>query len=356
MVAWGRDRNGAPSVLAARLEGTALLSPDERTLRLMASLPGPLDLGDRDAAPELQTLAAEHGLSAAAPVRGTGQEPVATLLLGGLDAPGSVRPKTLAELAAVTERLGAAAAESTLQHLEDLDERVQRLDRLATLGGLVAEIVHEIRNPLVSVKTFLQLLPENLDDPEFRGEFLDVSLDEVRRIERLLNLVLENARPAPAAEGIVIGADVGAAVDGVVQLLAIRAKDRGLSIDADVPPELPRTTIAADPLRQVLLNLTLNALDVTPESGRIHLSARAESGTLRIDVHDEGPGVPTELRDRLFEPFFSTKAGRPGGLGLGISRRLVEDAGGRIEVVDASSGGSIFRVTLPEEGRAGESA
>ena len=352
VVAWGRDRKGGPSVLAARLEGTALLSPDEPALRIVGALTGPMDLGDPHASPELRALATEHGFAAAAPVSGGGPEPVAVLLLGGMDGPGNVRPRTLAELSAAADRLDTAAlAENPWRKLDDLDAQVQRLDRLATLGGLVAEIVHEIRNPLVSVKTFLQLLPEHVDDPEFHGEFLDVSLEEVRRIERLLNLVLENARPSAATSEEVIGADVGTAIESVVQLLSFRAADRGIELASAVPEGLPRPTMEADPLRQVLMNLTLNALEVTPNRGTVALAVRALGDTIEIDVEDEGPGVPLALRTRLFEPFFSTKEDQPGGLGLGISRRLTEEAGGRIEVHDATSGGSIFRVSLPRADR-----
>ena len=347
VAAWGRDRAGSPAVLAARLEGSALLAPDENALALLAPLEGPVDLGDAHAPKALRSLADEHGFSAAAPVVSADSEPPAILLVGGCEGPGAVRPRTLAALAAAADRLGApAAAEAALQRLGQLDGEVQRLDRLAALGGLVAEIVHEIRNPLVSVKTFIQLLPERADDEEFRGEFLQVALEEVRRIERLLNVVLESARPGPPRAGE--GSDVADTFESLGQLLAFRAADRGVSLGMNAADSLPRPRIGADALRQVLLNLSLNALDVTPEGGSVVLVARASGSEITIDVRDQGPGVPADLRARLFEPFFSTKgAERPGGLGLGISRRLVEDAGGGIEVLDADEGGSIFRVTLP---------
>lgn len=347
VAAWGRDRSGSPAVLAARLEGSALLAPDESALGLLAALAGPLDLGDVHAPAELRALAIEHGLSAVAPVPTHDAEPPAILLVGGGDALGAVRPRTLAALGAAADRLRApAAAEAAIQRLGRLDREVQRIDRLAALGSLVAEIVHEIRNPLVSVKTFMQLLPERADDEEFRGEFRQVALEEVRRIERLLNVVLENARTGAPQEGE--GADIAASFESLGQLLAFRANDRSISLETDAADTLPRPGLGADALRQVLLNLTLNALDVTPDGGRVYLHASADDRSIAIDVRDEGPGVPAELRERLFEPFFSSKgAERPGGLGLGISRRLVEDAGGRIDILDGDPVGSIFRVTLP---------
>lgn len=357
VAAWGRDRTGAPAVLAARLESSALLAPDERALALLGQLEAVLDLGDPHASDELRTLAMEHGFAAAAPLQRIesqrGAEPPAILLIGGAERPGSVRPRTLASLAAAAERL--SATESPVTRLGQLDQEVQRLDRLAALGSLVAEIVHEIRNPLVSVKTFMQLLPDHADDEEFKGEFHQVALEEVRRIERLLNVVLEHARTPTANRAHAAepdepgeGTDLGSAFESLGQLLAFRASDRDISLATDVASDLPRPGLDADALRQVLLNLTLNALDVTPDGGNVRLGARAHETGVAIDVQDEGPGVPTELRERLFEPFFSSKgAERPGGLGLGISRRLVEDAGGRIEILDGAGGGSIFRITLP---------
>ncbi len=347
-------------MLAARLEGSALLAPDESALTTLSQLEGPVDLGDVHLPDSLRSLASEHGFAAAAPLirddsRG-GSETTAILLIGGAERPGSVRPRTLAALAAAASSLNAAAtAESTVQRLGHFDHEVQRLDRLASLGSLVAEIVHEIRNPLVSVKTFMQLLPERGDDEEFQGEFYQVALEEVRRIERLLNVVLEHARtpaagPIDAGEAAerAKGTDVGDAFESLGQLLAFRASDRGVSLAAEAASDLPRPCLGPDALRQVLLNLALNALDVTPDGGQVRLEARASQGDIAIEVRDEGPGVPAELRERLFEPFFSSKgAERPGGLGLGISRRLVEDVGGRIDIFDGENGGSVFRVTLP---------
>lgn len=115
----------------------------------------------------------------------------------------------------------------------------------------------------------------------------------------------------------------------------------------EAPPELPATTLAGDALRQVLLNLAINALEATPRGGDVRLSARALGHALEVSVADRGPGVPPELRARVFEPFFSTKPERPGGLGLGISRRVVEEAGGTLSVVDRPGGGAVFRARLP---------
>ena len=259
-----------------------------------------------------------------------------------------MRPRTLAALDAAARRvegplLGAIAG----ARLARLDADVRRLDRLAALGGLVAEIVHEVRNPLVSVKTFLQLLPERRDDPEFLQSFLDVAGDELVRIERLLDLVLDHASPrlpTPAQDG---GCEVAGVVAAVLRLVAHRAAAAGVDLATDVAPALPGCALAPDALRQVLLNLTLNALDATPADGDVRIAARSLGQVVQIDVEDRGPGVPRALRRRLFEPFFSTKSERPGGLGLAISFRIVAEADGTLAITDRPGGGSRFRIRLP---------
>jgi signal transduction histidine kinase len=269
------------------------------------------------------------------------------LLAGGpLDPPGRVRPATLAALGAAAERLAAPLhAARAAARLAALGEEVRRLDALASLGELVSEIVHEVRNPLVSVKTFLQLLPDRADDVEFRTQFLEVVGEEVRRIERLLEVVLEQARPEPSAAGA--GVEPGPVLESVARLLTHRAQERGvtLEVEAGAAASVPMN---GDALHQVALNLALNALDATPEGGHVRLIATEAEGAARIACDDEGPGIPPELRDRVFEPFFSTKRDRPGGLGLAIARRMVIESGGTIAVEDRSGGGTRIALAWPK--------
>jgi signal transduction histidine kinase len=340
VAAWARDESGALQVLAARVEGAQLLPPSEAAWAAFDALAGPSDLA-ASGSPALGALAAEHGFSAAAPLRAGAGALLAVLVVGSSkDRPGAVRPRTLAALASATARsLGAAAAAQAAQRLARVDGEVQALDRLAAVGGLLAEIVHEIRNPLVSIKTFLHLLGE--EDGARASEFREVAIDELRRIERLLEVVMQHARP-PAPQS----AEIEPALRSVAQLATLRAAARGVAVELALEGEVPPACMAPDALRQVLLNLALNAIEASEAGATVRLlAAPCESG-VAIAVEDEGPGVPEALRARLFEPFFSTKS-RAGGLGLAITRRLVEEAGGAIEIQDRAPRGSRFRVTLP---------
>jgi signal transduction histidine kinase len=342
-----RRDGGEPFVAAASFEDIVPQPPTLAAFAEGARLASAIDLGAPSAPPALRALALQQGFSAVVPVGPRDSEPVALLLVGGVDdPPGKVRPRTFAALDAAARRLAVPLeAAAGLARIARLEEGVRRLDRLAALGDLVAEIVHEVRNPLVSVKTFVQLLPERQDDPEFRTRFSEVVEGELRRIERLLDVVLEHARPRAAAPPGTSTA-VAPVLDSVARLLAHRALEHGVSLSAETPSDLPGVGINDDGLRQVVLNLALNAIDATRSGGRVRLAAARTPDGVEVRVEDEGPGVPLALRERIFEPFFSTKRDRPGGLGLAISRRIVEEAGGVLAVTDRIGGGAAFRFTL----------
>jgi signal transduction histidine kinase len=248
-----------------------------------------------------------------------------------------------------TSLRGPLSTVQALRRIGELDQEIGRLDRLAALGDLLTEIVHEVRNPLVSVKTFLQLLPDRLDDPDFHQDFRLVVSDELARLERLLDSVLRHGAPQDAG----LRSDttsVGESFETVSNLIGHRARERGVTLERPDDDTALQVGITADALRQVVLNLTLNALDATPSGGvvrlRAHAIAAADGRWVEIAVEDEGDGIPDDARAHIFEPFYSTRSQRPGGLGLAISKRLVEEAGGSIHVDSGSAGGARFAIRL----------
>jgi len=344
-VAWIAGPEGAPVVCAADYLGDAPTPPERAEFDALAALERATDLRAASADPRLAEIAERHAVDAAAALLARDGGARAVLLIGTGD-PGP-RPRTLADLDAVaTQVVAPFAAAAAMERLRRVDGEVQHLDRLATLGRLAAEIAHEVRNPLVSIKTFLQLLPERRDDPDFFTRFLDVVSDEMRRMERLLDLMIDQARPrmGSAEPG---SAPLAEVLASVADLISHRANRRGVTLDTEVAAELPEVGLGEDGLRQLLLNLSLNATSATPEGGRVRVLAREREGGVEVAVEDQGPGVPADLREAIFEPFFTTRRDRPGGLGLSICRRIVEAAGGRIRVEDADVAGARFRVWLP---------
>jgi signal transduction histidine kinase len=344
-VAWIEGPEGAPRVSAADYVGDAPSAPTSSEFAALAGLDHACELRAIGADPVLTGLAERHACDAATPLLAREGGALAVLLIG-VDESG-VRPRTLGDLDAVAAQVTAPfTAALAMERLCRVDAEVQHLDRLATLGRLAAEIAHEVRNPLVSIKTFLQLLPERRDDPDFFTRFFDIVSDEMRRMERLLDLMIDHARPS-AERGEPGPASLREVLASVADLISHRAASRGVRLEIAVDPGLPDAALGEDGLRQLLLNLALNAASATREGGTVQLRARAHNAGIELSIEDEGPGVPEALREAIFEPFFTTRSDRPGGLGLSICRRIVESAGGSIVVEGAADEGACFRVWLP---------
>lgn len=285
----------------------------------------------------------------------------------GLDAPRRGARELVelgASLAQMTERLRAdeeamrakiAEIERYAADLARAQSRLVQSERLASVGRLAAGLAHEIGNPLSAILGFQELLLGGGLSPQDEREFLERMKRETERIHRVLRDMLAFARPvvvaresAPEAPG-----SVREAVDDVLALVTPQKTFRDLAIDAAIPGDLPRIALASPRLVQVLLNLLLNAADAAPrEGGRITLRAvRAPGSRVRLTVEDNGPGIAKEIRDRLFEPFATTKEpGKGTGLGLAVCRGLIEAAGGTLAAEDGASGGARFVIELPAEG------
>jgi len=349
-VAWSSSADRTPKVLAAQpAHAAGRIQPTPEIYDALSQLDRVQRLTDGGLSIELTALAT-RGVSAVAPIKGLGATPAAVLLIYGKRAGRPLRPRTIAVLGEVASKLEESMSTSlALDRIGQLDGAVKRLDRLAALGALVSEIVHEIRNPLVSVKTFLQLLPERLDDPAFHGEFRSLVAGEVSRMERMLDDLLRHARPRSKPE-LGEGSRVADVIDTTLALLTYRCRERGIEVETEIRPDLPELGLAEDALRQLLLNLMLNASEATPSGGRIRLRADwspNEANHLEIRIDDEGPGLDTALGDRIFEPFWTTRSEGAGGLGLAICKRIVDEAGGTIEATNRKKGGASFRVELP---------
>jgi two-component system sensor histidine kinase HydH len=235
--------------------------------------------------------------------------------------------------------------------------RMKERDRLATMGEMAAGLAHEIRNPLGAIKASAQYLAETPRDDTGSREFLDIIVEEVDRLNRVLGSFLEYADPTRG--DLVRACDVNAVVERTVQVLGLDESKAGLTQALRLAPGLPRVSIDAERLRQVLINLVQNARDAVELGGKVQvetaLAPTAQDGQrwVEIRVQDTGGGIPEQVLRRLFEPFVSTKQ-RGTGLGLAISQRIITSAGGRILVHSTPHQGSTFTVLLPADG--GDSA
>ncbi|MGQ0647514.1 MAG: sensor histidine kinase, partial [Gemmatimonadaceae bacterium] len=238
--------------------------------------------------------------------------------------------------------------------LAALQSDLMQRERLAAAGRLVAQLAHEIRNPVASLRNCLEVVRRRVAHDAEGVAFVDLAINELLRMHELAEQMLDVSRPRPSA--IARCAPVQAARD-VVRLVTAGIPEQDLRVEIDGDPSL-HAAIAGDALKQVLLNLVQNSREAAATNSaaggtRVRISVVRSAGTISVAVDDNGPGVPPDRRDRVFDPFFSTKADLHGvGLGLFVAEGLVRSAGGRVVVGDAPGGGARFDIELPLAGPA----
>jgi two-component system, NtrC family, sensor histidine kinase HydH len=220
-------------------------------------------------------------------------------------------------------------------------EEIRRADQLAFLGGMAAKVAHEIRTPLSTIRGLLELLQVEPPSPRARDEYMARLLQAVDRQDKLVENLLTLSNPEPELWQSVA---VPALIDEVVGMLPSDPRLLVVSApDTAVPP------VSGDALRlsEVFVNLIQNALQATPPGGRVEVRVEPSGDEgVRVAVHNTGSGIPAELRERIFQPFFTTKA-KGTGLGLAIARQIVDAHRGRIEVMSDGVSETTFVVDLP---------
>jgi signal transduction histidine kinase len=236
--------------------------------------------------------------------------------------------------------------------LQQSQREALRAEQLAAVGQLAAGMAHELRNPLTAIKMLVQTAAEGNPAILLRGRGLAVLEEEITRLERLTQGFLDYARP-PLPEKRTF--EVRSLLEETVGLVAGRAARQDVCVECDLPAGPVPLHADRGQIRQVVLNLLLNALDALPAGGTVRLQLAAPrphpsggraGGWLRLRVSDTGGGLPADLGRQLFEPFVSTKETGL-GLGLSICRRIVEAHGGAITAADGRHGGAVFTVRLP---------
>ena len=234
--------------------------------------------------------------------------------------------------------------EEKLRLQRELAER----ERMAALGQMAASISHNLKNPLGSIKTILQVQLENPELPEsFRGE-TKLMLEEIGRLSTKLNQLLQFSRPVMAGQGMGGGCDANGVAQEVAEVLRHGAEEKGLRLEVAASAEPARVRASAEAVSDILSNLVVNALDATQKGGTVYIEIARRDGKCVVSVEDDGPGVATEVREKILQPFFTTKA-RGTGLGLAIVARRAADAGGKVEIESPAKNGrgARFVVSLP---------
>jgi signal transduction histidine kinase len=229
-----------------------------------------------------------------------------------------------------------------------LSVKIRHAEQLATVGLLGASLAHEIRNPLVSIKTFIHLLPTRYNEPAFREKFFHLIADEVQRIDQLTEQLLDLASPRNYSTTQV---ELHPIIRAILELVASKAANRNvrLAIDLGAQPDIIETDGTA--AKQVILNLCINAIQalehLEQDEKCARISTRRVGATIEVAVSDNGPGISAEMLPRLFQPFQTTKSSGF-GLGLAICRDILANLNASISVDPPVAGqGATFRVTFP---------
>lgn len=242
---------------------------------------------------------------------------------------------------------GFGVARNLTQRLEESKREATRAEQLAAVGQLAAGLAHELRNPLTSIKILIQAAAEQKDGAGLNGRDLAVVEEEINRLEQLVKTFLDFARP-PTIERSTF--DLRDLIGQTTRLVSGQASRQNVTFDYDAGKQPMSVNVDPVQVRQLLLNLLLNALDVLPDGGVVKVETQIENkppgGSVVIRVSDSGPGVPGNAMDRIFQPFVSTKETGT-GLGLAICRRIVEAHDGTIGVANRPEGGAEFTIRLP---------
>jgi signal transduction histidine kinase len=248
-----------------------------------------------------------------------------------------------------------ARLEQESESRQRLQRGLERVDKLITLGQLSAALAHEIGTPLQILHGRARALLARAHDPEGTRKNAEILVEQTERITRIVEQLLRFARHRTTHA---LPMQLPSVAQSVLDLLGVEARRRGLRLTLDVAPDLPEVEADPDQVQQIVLNLMTNAFAATPNGGSVEV--RLEVGVLprpdgssarsaRLVVKDTGRGIPADIRERLFEPFFTTRDAEGGtGLGLSVVKAIVTEHRGAISVESELGAGSSFAVDLPE--------
>jgi signal transduction histidine kinase len=231
-----------------------------------------------------------------------------------------------------------------------LERELAEREKLALVGQMAASISHNLKNPLGSIKTILQVQMENPELPETVRRETRIVLDEIGRLSAKLNQLLQFSRPTVRGESLPGSCDARAVVVDVAGVLRHEAERRGITLDVCTRDATVKVAASAEAVSDIVSNLLVNALEATPRGGHVSIDAAGSDGQWVLRVEDSGLGIPLALREKVLEPFFTTKA-QGTGLGLAIVARRVAEFGGRLdwESPVRDGRGTRFRVSLESQ-------
>jgi two-component system, sporulation sensor kinase E len=241
--------------------------------------------------------------------------------------------------------IGSSSVVKDVTSFRSLERQLADAEHLATMGELSAGLAHEIKNPLAGIKGAIDVIRDSLPATDIHREVLGDVLHEVNRIDRIVRDLLSYAKPKPPSHSSI---QLPALVQRIVAIARSAPKHHAIPIEVKQPAPVPDFTGDETQIEQVLMNLLLNAQNAMTSGGQIEveLDYEKESKTIRMEVRDNGPGIPEEIRKKIFQPFFTTRTDGT-GLGLATCLKSVQYHGGSIEMRSKLGMGTAFVVTIP---------
>jgi signal transduction histidine kinase len=236
------------------------------------------------------------------------------------------------------------------QLLLELEEQLSAAQKLSALGQLSASLAHEIKNPLSSIKGTAEILLDEFPKDHPKREFVEILLKETTRLNSTVEEVLQfSRRGVQGREKENMETEpLSQVIDRVTSLLASQLRKKSVRLTVTGWETGKAFFVVGEKLSQVFLNIILNAIDATPPRGEIIVETMKHAAGYRVLVKDTGSGIPDKFKDKIFDPFYSTKEGGT-GLGLSISKKIIESYGGTLTQSDSEGGGACFAIFLPEQ-------
>jgi signal transduction histidine kinase len=242
------------------------------------------------------------------------------------------------------EQIGALLTMRDAESVRRIENEIELSRRLASIGRLTSGVAHEVKNPINAIVLHLEVLREKLRelDPDARRH-MDVISSEIQRLDRVVQTLVDFTRPV---ELKLTETDMRRLMEDVTMLASPEAQRLGVQIERTAPPLPLPVKVDADLLKQALLNVVINGVQAMPQGGTLSIAARREDGSAEIAIHDQGPGIPPEIQDKVFNLYFTTKQ-KGSGIGLAMTYRVMQLHNGSVDFKSSPGDGTTFRLRLP---------
>ncbi len=219
------------------------------------------------------------------------------------------------------------------------------------MGRLTSQIAHELNNPIYGIMNTLELLKTEIPPESKRRRILELSLSEIQRLSEMLRNMLSFSKPEEEKRRPI---NIGDLIEGILMVMEKQMKEFNIRVETSFDPDIPEIMASTNQMRQVMLNLFKNAKEAMPKGGTLFVRTSREGNRVLIRIRDTGTGIPEDIRDKIFDAFFTTKQKVKGvGLGLSVCYGIIKDHGGDIKVESEEGKGTTFALSLPMESRSG---